>query len=310
MMKRILIGIAAASAAVLAQDFFPLQTGNQWVFRGSRFGQTRTVEVGEVRAFGGVEYFQVRGFAQDGQRWLRRNSEGAVVEFDQSSNAERPFLSLNLAAGERFETSIHECNKTGVIASREAKLSIPGIGDFSNAVEVQYQITNCADFGFTNDFFLADVGPVKRVETSIAGPVTYELLYARVNGFLTLAQPETSFALSILSPIEAGGRIVARMTVRNGNPKEPLRLNFTSGQIFNLEVRDAAGEVVYNWASDKLFVAALQSIDVQTEKNWLVEFEVPNGLRPGTYTVEAYLTVSGTPDRPYRARVPLVVSSR
>jgi len=310
MMKRILIGIAAASAAVLAQDYFPLQTGNQWVFRGTRFGQTRIVEVGEVRAFGGAEYFQVRGMAQDGPRWLRKNRDGAVVEFDQSSNAERPFLALQLAAGERFDTSIHECNKTGMIASREAKLSIPGVGDFSNAVEVEYQITNCADFGFTNDFFIPDVGPVKHVETSFAGPVTYELVYARVNGFLTLAQPETSFALSVVSPIPSEGRIVARMTVRNGNAKEPLRLNFTSSQVFNLEVRDAAGEVVYNWASDKLFLAALQSIDVQSEKNWLVDFEVPNGLRPGTYTVEAYLTVSGTPDRPYRARVPLVVTSR
>jgi hypothetical protein len=49
-------------------------------------------------------------------------------------------------------------------------------------------------------------------------------------------------------------------------------------------------------------------VSVDREKNWAVDFAVPETLKPGSYILEAYLTVSGS-TQSYRARVSLEVAS-
>lgn len=297
--------VIASAAPTFAQNFFPLQVGNQWLFRGSRFGQTLQVEVTDARKFDGNEYFAVTGFGSE-RRWLRHADDGSLVEFDLNTNSIRPFLNFQFPEGLRFATSLNDCTKTALIESRQARVKTPATGDRADALQVRYVDSPCADAGVEADFFLAGVGPVKHVETSFAGMVTYELVYARVGDFLTLSQPETSFSVSTPSPIFSNSPIVARLNIRNGG-SEPLRLEFDSGQIYNLVLSDADGNVVYNWMAGRLFIAVLQSITVTTEKNWLVDFTPPGPMKPGRYTLEAYLTTSGTPERPYTAKVAVEV---
>jgi hypothetical protein len=75
-------------------------------------------------------------------------------------------------------------------------------------------------------------------------------------------------------------------------PSAPLKLEFPSGQEFNIVVRDLNGNVIYNWAADKLFIAAFHEKVIQGF--WQETADIP---RPdaGAYTVEAYLTTTGTP---------------
>ena len=169
---------------------------------------------------------------------------------------------------------------------------------------LRYSDSICADAGIVADFFAPDIGPVSRSETSFAGPVSYELVYARVNGFIALTQPETGFSLSTPSPIGENGRIFARMTIRNGGT-DPLMLRFNSGQTFNLELTTEAGQPVYNWASDKAFIQVIQDVSIAREKNFVVEFAVPGGLKAGRYLLEAYLTTA--PPQGFRAKVLLDV---
>ena len=265
--RRFLCLSIVLAACSLAQDYFPLTSGNQWIFRSNRFGQTLTVEVGSPRQFDGLEYFAVTGLSHPGGiRWLRQNEERGIVEYVEDTKSTRPFLALHSPIGQRFEANVDECHRSATVQSRTATLSLAAAGEFSNVLRLNYSDTLCADAGVETDFFLPDIGLVKRIETSIAGPVTFELAYARVNGFITLAQPEISFALATPSPIVEGARIFARMTVRNGAPA-PLRLFFASGQKFNLVLTDAStGQVVYNWASDKFFTQATETVFVEQEK--------------------------------------------
>lgn len=263
------------------------------------------VEVVDTQKFDGADYYAVTGFANE-RRWVRRADDGSLVEYDMDSNSVRPFLSLQFPEGQRFAANINECTKTGIIESRNAKVKTPATGDRTDALQVRYIDSPCADAGVESDYFLAGVGPVRHVETSFAGPVAYELIYARVGGFLTLAQPENSFSVSTPSPILPNSPVVARLNIRNGS-SEPLQLDFDSGQIYNVVLSDADGNVVYNWMAGKLFIAVQQKITVAAEKNWLVEFTPHGPLKPGRYTLEAYLTTSGTPERAYRASVVLQV---
>mgnify|MGYP000691392863 CR=1 FL=1 len=299
--------LALFAACSFAQNYFPLATGNQWIFRANRFGQTLSVEVGSARVFGGVEHFGVTGFSHPGAvRWLSQTEDGAIVEYVEDQKKSRPFLTLGMPVGERFDANVDDCNRSATVMTREAKLSLAAAGDFTNATVVKYSDSTCADAGLDTDYFLPDVGLVKRVETTFAGPLVYELAYARVNGFTTLAQPETSFALATPSPVQEGSRIFARLTVRNGAPT-PLKLSFASGQKFNLELTEAAtGRMVYNWASDKSFIQRAEIVSVDREKNWVVDFAVPQPLKAGNYILEAYLTTSG-PVQGYRGRVLLEV---
>ncbi len=300
-MQKFVLCAFAALSSVFAQDYFPLQTGNQWLFRGSRFGQTLTIEVGESAKFDGVDYFAVTGFSPD-RRWLRRADDGSILEYDENAKAVKPYLSPQYPEGQRFVADVGPCNQAAVVQSRNSKIFIPAGGGFDNALEIRYVDSQCADAGIETDFFLPDVGPAKRVETSFAGPVTYDLVYARVNGAAVLTQDEVSFSVSTPSPIFDSSPVFVRMTIRKGGP-QPLRLDFSSGQIFNVELTDSDGVTVYNWMIGRLFIAQTQNIYVNGEKNWLLEFTPPGGLKPGFYTLDAYLTTADTPDRPYRAKV-------
>jgi hypothetical protein len=240
-------------------------------------------------------------------RWLSQTADGALIEYLEDQQKTRPFLALQSPVGAKFDASVDECSRSASVTTRETKLSLPAAGDFDNAATVKYSESICADAGIDTEYYLPEVGLVRRVETSLAGPVTYELAYARVNGFIALAQKESSFGISTPSPVPAGSRIFVRLSLRNG-AADPLRLSFPSGQLYNLELTDAStGRTVYNWAADKLFVQAAQTVLVEGEKNWPVDFALPETLRPGRYIIEAYLTTAEAAQS-YRARVPLEVA--
>lgn len=285
-----LVAVWALLAPLYAQEFFPIQPGNEWVFRGSRYNQTRVISVGDSAIFDGQTYYAVSGFTSE-RHWLRNPGDGSVLEYDTNTMSARPFLSLQFGDGQTFPVQLPPCNEQAVITGKGKALTTPA-GDFANVVEVRYPNPTCADAGIEEDFFAANVGPVKRVETSFAGPVTYELAYAKVGGSVTLAsKSESGFAIAVVAPSTPTDALFARLTLKNGGP-EPVVLNYRSGQEFDFIVSNEAGEVLYVWSSDKLFPAVIQTIRVEKEKTWATSFAVPSGLRPGKYVLEGYLTTA------------------
>src|SRR5258708_23701854 len=129
----LLIGLLVLLACLSASgsDYFPLATGNQWVYRitgGSP--SAMVVEVLSSRVEGDNTYFLVHGFLAE-DVWLRADGEGNVFRFAPAEPAETQLYAFGLAEGEEYRTSIHGCNPSARIDSKAAHYEGP-IGGHDN----------------------------------------------------------------------------------------------------------------------------------------------------------------------------------
>ena len=231
-LKLLLTVMSAAACAFGQADYFPLQVGNQWIYR-NQLG-VHTVEVVRTQAFEGREYFLLRG-AFGGDAWVRKSDDGTVWQWDQESKTEKVRLQLNTPQGGSFETVIDPCNHRGIMISRESKVSTP-VADFTDALEISYPSANCADAGLEREYYAPWIGLVTSSGITIAGPRRSELIYARLGGVTVLTPREVGFGLALDKAVYDGGELVARVTLRNTQSK-PLTLVFSSGQTFELVIK-------------------------------------------------------------------------
>jgi hypothetical protein len=297
------------SAAARAQtDYFPLQAGNQWIYRST--AGTFTLQVVESQVVGNQEHFLVRGLPSQPEILLWKDDAGRILYWDAEAKTDKVWLDTTAAEGAETETGVDSCNKSSVITSREAAYKGP-VGEFNNALAVRYTVANCADAGIDSDVLLPSVGLLRRTWQTFAGPRPYDLVYAKLGGRTVISEPELAFGLSLdravyvadlmppVDPNKAVPLMLVRMTLRN-TTKDNLTLNFPSGQVYDLVIRDAGGKQIFQWSANKTFVAVLHSETVQGEANWAVS--VPLGEQTnstaqpwpdGRYTVEAWLTTDG-----------------
>ena len=97
-----------------------------------------------------------------------------------------------------------------------------------------------------------------------------------------------------------GDSVVFEFAVRNVG-EEPVELQFASGQIADVAVRDGEAKV-WCWSDDRLFTQALWSRTLESGESITEQFtwEQP---RPGTYTARATLAA----DREVAATTELTV---
>lgn len=296
-MKSVLLFVVSLCAfGAGPADYFPLQSGNQWIYKSAGTAAPQLVSIGGVAEFGGRSYVAYTGFG--GVMWLRSDASGNVYAYDTDQKAERTLIDTAGQVG-----PAGPCAQTGRVVSTNAQYSGP-IGTFRDGVvEVRYDPGTCADAGVLSELYLPYVGLLQRTVTTIAGPRTYDLVYARV-GVMVATAAETSFTLALDGSTHfQGSPVTARIAVRNSG-LNPIRLNFTSGQEFDVTVHNQAGEVVYQWSADKAFTQALHSIDVLGELNWAAVLSVEK-LPAGSYRAEAKLTTAGRTD--WTASVPLTI---
>lgn len=298
-----------ASCAIAQTDYFPLATGNQWVYRGDgRAGvSVFTVEVKQPQTFNGREYFLVEGFPEQNRVWLRMDQEGAVYMWDEAARNQAIWIDFPAKPPVLFKPGSDPCAAHAAVESREWEYKGP-IGEFKNALSVKYAPGSCADAGLERDVFLPSVGLVQRTSQTIAGPRTYDLIYARL-GSTVIGGGEAGFSLTLdkhiywanmmppVDPARAIPMMTARLTVRNGTG-EPMELNFNSSQRFNLVIYNSRGEVVYNWAATRLFMPVLGREVIQGEKNWVETIPLARGEGPlpeGRYAIVAEVLSEGKP---------------
>lgn len=121
----------------------------------------------------------------------------------------------------------------------------------------------------------------------------------------------TPSPLSLKAAAEAPtGRpsIKVTLSVRNKG-KRTYTLSFPNSQRYDMTVKDAAGQAVYTWSSDKMFVDQIGTILINsgdiisyTETIALSDFSTP--AAPGNYTVEA--TMNNYPELSARAPLSIV----
>jgi hypothetical protein len=297
--------LLGASGLVAAQpDYFPLQPGNQWVYRASR-GDGFTVEVVEARTVADRTYYVARGLASS-DVWLREGDDGTVWAYDSNTGQEKVWAAFSTPDGQRYATSIDPCNPTAVIRSHAFKADV-ALGHYDSLLAIDYPAAQCADAGLTGELYLAYIGLVQRTRTTIAGPVVYDLIYAHLGG-TEVAAPELSFTLGLdRSVYPAGGQAVARLTLRN-TAAGAVTLTFPSGQRYDVAIRDSRNVEVYRWSAGKAFTMIFGAMDVAGEKSWTAPFPLAGQdgkpLPAGNYVVEGWLA---TEPPAYRAQAPIEI---
>ena len=269
-------------------DYFPLQQGNSWVYRGTAKWfdrQPQTIEVQGTEKFRDREYTKVQFFG----RTIYLRSEGETLyNFNTAAGQESRFLKFDAAEKQTFEADIDDCTIGARVESKSATVKTPA-GEWSDALQFTFQ-SKCADAGVTTMYFVRGLGPVVYETTSIAGPVRFELSYSRANDAVA-ESPQLSFTVALDSPrykVADPLNIQVRLTLRN-TTTEPVVLNFPSGQRYDLRIWNDHGDGVYSWSANKLFVA-LFTVDRVAPGERTFAFTT-DGLRipPGRYLAEAWL---------------------
>jgi len=300
--------------------YFPLAVGNQWIYvqRGLGGGEPLHVQIISANQFNGLTYHHVIGYAER-PAWVRHNSSGELVQYD-SSGRERLWYPFAAPDGSSFRTEVPSpCLQQAVLRTRNAEVRVPA-GSFSPHVAVEFQPGPCADAGYSEEIFASGVGMVRRTAITIAGPRTFELIWARVGGAL-IGGPELSFQLAIdrpvyvanlmppVDPVRSVPVLTARFTARNTS-SQPVTLQFRSGQRYDLVIRDSTGRQVFQWSEGRAFTMALGNIELKEGDQTFVEAvrladRSGRPLPEGRYTLEAWLAT--TQGKLFSATVPFEI---
>jgi hypothetical protein len=313
--------VSAHMATAVAQttpNYFPLQEGNQWVYKQKQgIGEPFTVRVtGRVTELG-RSYFKLEGFPQ-GDLLLRNGSDGVTYFYDPNEKVEKVWLRSQAPAGSTYSSGMDPCSPNARVETREGRYSGP-LGEYGDALVIRYPPATCNDAGLTEEIFLQFVGLVSRTELTIAGPRTFELVYASIGG-TSVGVDGLSFQLTldkskyfhnllpVIDPDNAIPKLLARLTLRHNGP-DPIVLTFSSSQTYDLAIKNERGETVYFWSADKLFLQAIrEEVIPPGERSWVIEAPLGTSrpLPAGKYTAEAWLTT--TPTRQFVASVGFTIS--
>jgi hypothetical protein len=284
-----------------AADFaYPLEPGNQWIYRSGSTGETWTVVAEAVEEFNGIQFTRLTGFPGGPVR-LRLGAEGRLLAWDSSAGTEKLWVDLGAEEGDEFEPGTDPCNLRARVASRNADYSGP-LGEFRDAIQISYAPGPCADAGITEESYVSSLGLVRRVLQTIAGPRAFDVVYVRLGGRVYASEPHAGSGLALdrtvyeIDPAKPIPPLTARLTIRNDHP-EPLELQFPSGQIYDLRIENEGGETVFLWSAARLFIQALQTLAIERgERNYVITVPLVSGdgapLPAGSYGIEAWLTTS------------------
>lgn len=303
MWQRLLLTFALATSSQLAgQDFFPLQVGNEWVYRamGSRSGNAAlTMRVMRTQVISGFTYYLLDGH-RTGSFWLRSTADGKVLMYDEATGQDKVWYDFNAPLKAEYDTAMPGCCGKAAVLDRGARYAGP-IGEGDNALEIYY--SGVREAGISNEKFLPYIGMVSRTQVT-GGPAVafYDLVYARIGGITVLKEKTLDFAVTLDRVSYAPeSEAMVRFTLRN-DTASPVELRFRDAQTYDIIVRDAAGKEIYRWSAGKGFLQVLRSELIQAERQWIAFFRAP--AQPGDYTMEAFLTVlNGS----YRSTLPFRV---
>jgi hypothetical protein len=302
-------------AVLTAQTYLPLDAGNQWVYRSSGPGTpvTFVVTVEKTETIGGKTWSYITGLPGFLGLWLRNAEGDGIWMLDPDTKAEKRYVNVNGPVGQPFPTAVDPCNSESQVVTREGRYSGP-VGEFNNALMVQYTYGGCADAGLDSDIFLESVGVLRRSIQTIAGPRHFDLVYARLGSSTVITGPEVSFTLALdkaiyvanlmppIDPRQAVPTMAARISWRNSTG-DAVPMEFPDGQTFEMVIWSSEGRPVWRWSDGKAFTQAFRSEKWGPgERNWVeaVLLADPRAagvsdrpLPEGRYLLEAYLTTGG-----------------
>ena len=305
--KTAIILIALNACALLGADFFPLRNGNTWTYREAATGQTFTVRVGQPVTIAGNVYYKLTGYLQSDLLVRIEDVYGTLMYWDETRNQEILLTDFERFEGGHWIAPLRPCpEQVGQGQLKSGNHDGPA-GPVSDVLEIRYRAVGCADVGPVQEQYAEHIGMLRRTETSIAGPRTFDLISARV-GNLTIDSPPTGrFSVSVGPPAPDG---TVSATFRLQVLSSPLTLSFRSGQEYDFTLYDSAGNSLWTWSADKTFIQELHQRTVADD--WTVTVDLPSplpggGLQPGDYTVQASVTTGVTS---FAATAPITIAPK
>ncbi|MGH9671642.1 MAG: BsuPI-related putative proteinase inhibitor [Bryobacteraceae bacterium] len=279
------------AGGLTAGDMLPLATGNQWAYRDAATGQSFMMRVGTPVFINQTVYYSLHGYAE-GMVLVRANEKGDLFFRDEDRDMDVLLTSFN--PENWFDAPRRQCPEHGQALRMRGDHQGPA-GRWS-VVEVSYVPYSCGDAGDQTEQFAENIGMVRRVVNTIAGPRTFDLVFARV-GNQTISASDTGSFSVMATPGTDPGTWLATMRIDLGGGS--LKLRFPSAQEFDLKLRDQDGNILWTWSADKLFAQAAHQIVIAG--SWTATVVVPHPPAipegPATYTLEAFLTTAETEPR-------------
>jgi hypothetical protein len=270
--------------AALAGDFMPLRAGNAWTYRNAPTGQGFTVRVGEPVSVNNQTYYPLTGYAPT-TVLARLDSQTRLVYFDEERGTETLLTSFQPSESVWWDAPLRVCQQQGQTQVKLGTHDGPA-GPIQNVLNINYRVISCADAGVVSEQYAENIGMVRRVENTIAGPRQYDLVSARVGSLVIEAQNYARFTVAVDSPANSN---FSNVTLRlETNSPRPFALFFASGQEYDVVVHDAQGNIVWSWAMGILFTQATHTVDVNGI--WTAAVQAPqSAVAQGAY-VTAFLT--------------------
>lgn len=117
---------------------------------------------------------------------------------------------------------------------------------------------------------------------------------------MTMSQGELSTDLALDRTVYAvSDTLTARLTIRNSDPGNAGVLSFSSGQMYDLEIRDGDGKVIGLWSRGKVFPQIVSELEIQDQKEYVMSMPLVK-LPRGSYVAQGWFTTDGPP-RAYSA---------
>ena len=254
-----------------ASSYFPLHEGYRWVYTKSGPPGTTTWQASVVEAGGSLPrggFHVLTGYFLGPPRTVQSDARGRVTETD--FNREKTYLWYQLGApvGTTWElewapsplmTPIAGCiagSKLRIV-SRDETVTVPA-GEFHGVVHVEFRAP-CVDAGITGEWFAPGVGLVRRIETTIAGPVTSDLTEADLGTLVlplapyatTLSLASSRYVNDLMPPVDLGALPVVRGSFTLTNWTDvPLEVTFSGCTSATITVENSAGETVLTAHAD------------------------------------------------------------
>jgi hypothetical protein len=224
------------------------------------------------------------------------------VQVDEDTGREQLLTSFAPTQGEPWDAPWRGRRETAQTLEKGAAHD-GAAGPFHDVLEIHYQPVACADFGSELEQYAPNIGMVRRVTTTLAGPQTYDLIYAHVGSIQIDMTPHAAFSVSFQRLWPPDFTAILRL---HTNSPSPLTLNFASAQEFDAVLLDDTGKVVWKWSDGKVFRLAEHERTVSGE--WAVPIQIPGPLlAAGKYTLHAWLTTTG-PAPMFAATLPVDLS--
>jgi hypothetical protein len=252
-------------------------------------------------------YHLLRGYASR-PVLVRLNERRELLQVDEDTGREQVLTSFVPLQGGWWDAPLRGCREMAQTFDKGA-VHDGAAGPFNNVLEIYYQPIACADFGSELEQFAPNVGMVRRTTTTIAGPQTYDLIYARVGSIQIETTPHTAFSISFATAWPTTSTAILRLRT---HASRPLTLQFPSGQEFEVALLDETGKAIWKWSDGKVF--ALGEHETTINGEWAVPIPIPasvlpaGGPQPANYTLRAWLTTTG-PNPTFAATLPISVAA-